>query len=144
MYKNVYDKKTFNRSVQSARRNYQKNCFQLQYRHNQLTKEIQDNNERLNKLTKETYDLKLSLDASQEMLEKKLEKINDHLVNRKKKKEDINQPWNDNDQLCQRLRDFEDRSCHDNLSIHGLDKVERKTWEQTKETFQNFFHEKSR
>ena len=89
MYKNVYDKKTFQRSAQSARRNYQKNCFQLQHRHNQLTKEIQDNNERLNKLTKETYDLKLSLDASQEMLEKKLEKINDHLVNRKKKKKTL-------------------------------------------------------
>ena len=143
MYNNVYDKKTFHRSVQSARRNYQKNCFQLQYRHNQLTKEIQDNNERLNKLTKETYDLKLSLDASQEMLEKELEKINDHLVHRKKK-EDINQPWNDNDQLFQRLRDLEDRSCPDNLSIHGFDKVEIKTWEQTEETFQNFFQEKSR
>ena len=36
-------------------------------RWDQLTEEIQDNNERLNKLNKETEDLKLSLDASQKI-----------------------------------------------------------------------------
>ena len=36
-------------------------------RWDQLTEEIQDNNERLNKLNKEAEDLKLSLDASQKI-----------------------------------------------------------------------------
>ena len=39
----------------------------------QLTEEIQDSNEKLNKLNKETEDLKLSLDASKEIFKKKLE-----------------------------------------------------------------------
>ena len=38
-----------------------------------LTEEIQDSNEKLNKLNKETEDLKLSLDASKEIFKKKLE-----------------------------------------------------------------------
>ena len=36
-----------------------------------LSQEIQDNNERLEKLNKETADLKISLETSQEIFEKK-------------------------------------------------------------------------
>ena len=36
-----------------------------------LSQEIQDNNERLEKLNKETVDLKISLETSQEIFEKK-------------------------------------------------------------------------
>lgn len=69
--------------------------------------EIQDNNERLNKPNKETQGHKLSLDASQEIFKKKFEKVNDHLAKqRAKPKEDINELWNDNYQLCKRLRDL--------------------------------------
>ena len=57
-----------------------------------MTEEIQDNNERLNKLNKETEDLKLSLDAPQKISEKKFNKVNDHLgKQREKHKEDINE-----------------------------------------------------
>ena len=31
-------------------------------------------------------------------------------LHRKKNENDINEFWNDNDQLCERLRDLEDRS----------------------------------
>ena len=44
-----------------------------------LSQEIQDNNERLEKLNKETVDLKISLETSQELFEKKFQKVDDNL-----------------------------------------------------------------
>ena len=108
-----------------------------------LSEEIQDNNERLEKLNKETVDLKISLETSQEIFEKKFQKVNDNLSKQKQKhKEDINELWKDNDQLCERLRDLEDRSRRDNLRIDGIAEVENETWEQTEEILQNLLKEK--
>ena len=107
------------------------------------SEEIQDNNERLEKLNKETVDLKISLETSQEIFEKKFQKVNENLSKQKQKhKEDINELWKDNDQLCERLRDLEDRSRRDNLRIDGIAEVENETWEQTEEILQNLFKEK--
>ena len=98
---------------------------------------------RLEKLNKETVDLKISLETSQEIFEKKFQKVNDNLSKQKQKhKEDINELWKDNDQLCERLRDLEDRSRRDNLRIDGIAEVENETWEQTEEILQNLFKEK--
>ena len=108
-----------------------------------LSEEIQDNNERLEKLNKETVDLKISLETSQGIFEKKFQKVNDNLSKQKQKhKEDINELWKDNDQLCERLRDLEDRSRRDNLRIDGIAEVENETWEQTEEILHNLFKEK--
>ena len=108
-----------------------------------LSEEIQDNNERLEKLNKETVDLKISLETSQEIFKKKFQKVNDNLSKHKQKhKEDINELWKDNDQLCERLRDLEDRSRRDNLRIDGIAEVENETWEQTEDILQNLFKEK--
>ena len=108
-----------------------------------LSEEIQDNNERLEKLNNETVDLQISLETSQEIFEKKFQKVNDNLSKQKQKhKEDINKLWKDNDQLCERLRDLEDRSRRDNLRIDGIAEVENETWEQTEEILQNLFKEK--
>ena len=108
-----------------------------------LSEEIQDNNERLEKLNKETVDLKISLETSQEIFEKKFQKVNDNLSKQKQKhKEDINELWKDNDQLCERLRDLEDRSRRDNLRIDGIAELENETWEQTEEILHNLFKEK--
>ena len=110
-----------------------------------LSEEIQDNNERLEKLNKETVDLKINLETSQEIFKTKFQKVNDNLSKQKQKhKEDINKLWKDNDQLCERLRDIEDRSRHDNLRINGIAEVENDTWEQTEEILQNLFKEKLR
>ena len=108
-----------------------------------LSEEIQDNNERLEKLNKETVDLKISLETSQEIFEKKFQKVNDNLSKQKQKhKEDINELWKDNDQLCERLRDLEDRSRRDNLRIDGIAELENETWEQTEEILHNLVKEK--
>ena len=105
-----------------------------------LSEEIQDNNERLEKLNKETVDLKISLETSQEIFEKKFQKVNDNLSKQKQKhKEDINELWKDNDQLCERLRDLEDRSRRDNLRIDGIAEVENEMWKQI---LHNLFKEK--
>ena len=109
----------------------------------QLSEQIQDNNERLEKLNKETVDLQISFETSQEIFEKKFQKVDDDLSKQKQKhKEDIKELWKDNDQVCERLRDLEDRSSCDNLRIDGIAEVENETWEKTEEILQNLFQEK--
>ena len=106
----------------------------------QLFEEIQDNNERLEKLNKEIVDLKISLETSQEIFKKKFQKVDDNLSKQKQKhKEDINELWKDNDQPCERLRDLEDRSRRDDLRIDGIAEVENEMWEQTEKILQNLF-----
>ena len=101
-----------------------------------LSEEIQDNNERLEKLNKETVDLKISLETSQEILEKKFQKVDDNLSKQKQKhKEDINELWKDNDQLCERLRDLADRSLCHNVKIDGLAEVENKRGNKQKKSY---------
>ena len=108
-----------------------------------MSEEIQDKNERLEKFNKETVDLKTSLETSQEIFEKNFQKVNDNLSKQKQKlKEDINELWKDNDQLCERLKDLEDRSRRDNLMIDGIAEVQNEMWEQTEEILQNLFKEK--
>ena len=46
--------------------------------------EVQDNNKRLEKLNKETVDLKTSLETFQEIFEKKFQKVDDNLSKQKK------------------------------------------------------------
>ena len=79
----------------------------------QLSEEIQDNNEKLEKLNKQTQDLKISLETFQEIFEKKFQKVDDNLCKRKK---NIRKTLT-NDHLCERVRD---RSRRDNLRIDGI------------------------
>ena len=88
-----------------------------------LSEEIQDN-KRLEKLNKETVDLKISLETSQEIFEKKFQKVDDNLSKQKQHKGDINKLWKDNNQLFERLRDLENRSRRDNLKM--MEKLKRK------------------
>ena len=46
--------------------------------------EVQDNNKRLEKLNKETVDLKTSLETFQEIFEKKFQKVDDNLSKQKR------------------------------------------------------------
>ena len=50
-----------------------------------LSEEIKNNNKRLEKLNKEAVDLKISLETSQEIFEKKFQKIDDNLSKQKQK-----------------------------------------------------------
>ena len=108
-----------------------------------LAEEIQDNNERLEKINKETVGLKTSLEISQQIFEKKFQKLDDNLSKqRQKHKEDINKLWKDNDQLCERPRDLEDRSRRDNLRSDEIAEAGNETGKQTEEILQNLFKEK--
>ena len=99
-----------------------------------LTQEISDNNIILNVLSKETDDLKLSLETSQEITDNKFKEINHKLKNDEQQHgNEIDELWQDNEYLRERLRDMEDRSRSDNLRIDGLKEVENETWEQTEQ-----------
>ena len=77
----------------------------------QLTREISDNNVKLNYLSKETDALKLSIEISQEMTDKKFKEINKKLKNNKQQHgNEIDELWQENEYLREKLRDVEDGS----------------------------------
>ena len=96
-----------------------------------LTQEISDNNIKLNDLSKETDDLKLSIETSQEINDEKFKEINRKLKNDKQQHgNEIDELWQENEYLHDKLRDIEDRSGRDNLRIDCLQKIENETWEK--------------
>ena len=95
-----------------------------------LTQEISDNNIKLNDLSKETDDLKLSIETSQEITDEKFKEINKKLNNDKQQHgNEIDELWQENEYLREKLRDIEDRCQRDNLRMDGLQEVENETWE---------------
>ena len=108
-----------------------------------LTQEISDNNIKLNDLSKETDDLKLSIETSQEITDEKFKEINKKLKNDKQQHgNEIDELWQENEYLREKLRDIEDRSRRDNLRIDGLQEVENETWEQTEKILKDMIQEK--
>ena len=108
----------------------------------QVTQEIKDNNTRINVIGKETDELKLSVEASQEMMDKKIEKaegkVNQYKLQHDK---DINELWQENEYLREKMRDLEDRSRLDKLRVDGLKETDNETWEQTEEILQQMIRD---
>ena len=108
-----------------------------------LTQEISDNDIKLNHLSKETDDLRLSIETSQEITDEKFKEINKKLNNDKQQHgNEIDELWQENVYLCEKLRDIEDRCRRDNLRIDGLQEVENETWEQTEKILKGMIQEK--
>ena len=64
---------------------------------------------------------KLSIETSQEITSKKYKEINDKLKNRKQKHgNEIDELQQENEYLCEKLRDVKDRSRRNNLRIDGV------------------------
>ena len=77
----------------------------------QLTQEVSDNNIKLNDSSKETDDLKLSIETSQEINDEKFKEINRKLKNDKQQHgHEIDELWQENEYLHEKLRDIEGRS----------------------------------
>ena len=54
-------------------------------------------------------------------------------MKKKKTQADLEKVWQDNHELCEKLRDLEDRSRRDNIRIDGLEQYENERWEETEE-----------
>ena len=88
-------------------------------------------------LRKEIDNLKLSVEASQEMMEKKLEKAEGKVkLYKLEHDKDINELWQENEHLREKMRDLEDKSRRDNFRVDGLKEIENETWKQTEEILQ--------
>ena len=112
-------------------------------RSDRLTQEISDNNIKLNDLSKQTDDFKLSIETSQEITDEKFKKINKKLKNDKQQHaNEIDKLWQENEYLRQKLRDIEDKSRRDNFRIAGLQELENETWEQTEKILKSMIQEK--
>ena len=103
-----------------------------------LSEEIKQNNQRLNTLSKEiklkktyvqaqTKMPKLSLGTLEEILETKIKKIYERLVEQNQQHRGyIDDLWKDIDLLPEKLKDLEDRSSRNNLRIDIQITEERK------------------
>ena len=108
-----------------------------------LTQEISDNNIKLNDLSKEIDDLKLSIETSLEITDEKFKEINKKLKTDKQQHgNEIDELWQENEYLREKLRDIEDRSRRDNFRVDGLQEVENETLEQTENILKSMVQEK--
>ena len=82
-------------------------------------------------LRKETDELKLSVEASQEMKERKTEKAEGKVKSYKLQHDkDINELWQENEYLREKMRDLEERSRRNNLRVDGLKEIDNENWEK--------------
>ena len=120
----------------------QRSAADTNSRIDRLTQAIKDNSTMLDALRKETDELKFSVEASQEMIEKKFEKDEGKVKSYKVQHDkDINELWQENEYLREKMRDLEDRSRRDNLRVDGLKEIDNETWEKTEEILQQMIRD---
>ena len=91
----------------------------LNQRLDKLTLQITDNNSTLKECCKETDDLKLSLDASLNIYDDKLNKLKKTKEFEKEHRTYLEKVWQDNHELREKLGDLEER--RENIRIDELD-----------------------
>ena len=86
-----------------------------------LSSDVTVNNEKLIKLAIDVNDVQLSIEASQEMIEEKVKKIEERIDKEKQKnRAHYVEIEDENKRLKDKLRDLEDRSRRDNLRFDGV------------------------
>ena len=96
-----------------------------------LTMEIKDNNSRLEQISKETDDLKLSLETYQNINDTKIKQIEETLS--KIRGISIENVLKDNAEMKEKIRELEDRSRRDNLRFDGIKEYQNESWGDTEE-----------
>ena len=107
-----------------------------------LSADIMKNNESLAELTNDVNDVKESIDASQGMLEKKMDILEEKIKKQKQKCQDnLKLMSNENKELREKLRNLEDRSRRDNLRFSGIEEYQQETWDDTEQVLKDFLDE---
>ena len=118
------------------------NTTPLQNSLDRLSSQIQGNSNRLENIIKETDDLKLSLEATQEMQDEKIKSV-EKLVEEveKKYKQEIESLIIKNKEQDDKLRVLEDRSRRDNLRFDGIPEYKNETWADTEDILKDTLRE---
>ena len=107
-----------------------------------LSADIMKNNERLAELTNDVNDVKESIDASQEMLEKRMDILEEKIKKEKQKCQDnLIFMSNENKELREKLRNLEDRSRRDNLRFSGIEEYQQEAWDDKAQVLKDFLDE---
>ena len=121
------------------------NTIPLQTSLDKLTMEINNSNNRLNNIMKETDDLKLSIETYQNITDDKLnatensiDKIKNSIDKIKETfKREIAKLKKDNDDTNNKLRILEDCSRRDNLCFDGIEEWEEDSWADTEQNLRH-------
>ena len=106
-----------------------------------LSADITKNNERLAELN-DVNDVKERIDASQEMLEKRMDILEEKIKKEKQKCQDnLKLMSNENKELREKIRNLEDRSRRDNLRFSGIEEYQQETWDDTEQVLKDFLDE---
>ena len=100
--------------------------------------EITNLNE-IKNLKQEISELKSCLDFTEDVLEKKFEKLEENMKDVDARVQDIYEHQVDPHYLLDKLVELEDRSCRNNLRIDGIDNEKGKTWEMCETKIKIFF-----
>ena len=107
-----------------------------------LSSDVTVNNAKLIKLANDVSDVQLSIEASHEMINRKIKKNQGRISKEKQRNiEHYEKIEDDNERLKDKLRDLEDQSRRDNLCFDGARKHENESWNDTEEVLKDFLFE---
>ena len=93
-------------------------------------------------LKQEISELKSSLDFTEDVLEKKVEKLEENMKDVDARVRDIYEYQVDPNYVLDKLTELEDRSRRNNLRIDGINEQKGETWEMYETKIKNIFQEK--
>ena len=118
------------------------NTTPLQKSLDRLSIQIQGNSNRLENIIKETDDLKLSLEVTQEMQDVKIKSVEKLVKEAEKKyKQEIESLIIKSKEQNDKLRVLEDRSRRDNLRFDGIPEYKNETWADTEDILKDTLRE---
>ena len=118
------------------------NTTLLQISLDRLSIQIQDNSNRLENIIKETDDLKLSVEATQEMQDEKVKSVEKLVKEEEKKyKQEIESLIIKNKEQDDKLRVLEDRSRRNNLRFDGIPEYKNETLADTEDILKDTLRE---
>ena len=104
--------------------------------------DILRNNERLKELTNDVNGVKESINASQEMLETKINALDEKVKKEKQRSQDSFKLVSDeNKELREKISNLEDLSRRDNLRFSGIEEYDQETWDDTEQALKDFLDE---
>ena len=118
------------------------NTTPLQKSLDRLSIQIQGNSNRLENIIKETDDLKLSLEVTQEIQDEKIKSVEKLVKEAEKKyKQEIESLIIKSKEQDDKLRVLEDRSRRDNLRFDGIPEYKNETWADTEDILKDTLRE---
>ena len=107
-----------------------------------ISHNLQNTNDRLDKISKEMNELTKSLEFTQDQLEEEINSIKENIKHLETSTKGIEDDLLDPNDVSSKLIELQDRSRRNNLRIDGIEEIPSETWEDCKIKMQELIKNK--